>query len=121
MLKFSSNVVERGLRSEPEYAASADLIITELCVPDKVLALLHSPYGNYVIQRALTVVHPTAVRLAAVIAPHIPALRATPYGKKLERLVVSQACHTAQMVQYRDLLSVDAQQPQWPSTAAASY
>ena len=52
MQKFSSNVIEKGLRWEPEFAPTAALIVTELSVTDKTPALLHSPYGNYVIQKA---------------------------------------------------------------------
>jgi len=87
MQKFSSNVIEKGLRGEPEYAECASLIVMELAVTDKAKALLHSPYGNYVIQKALTVPHWSTLQLASTIRPHLPALRSTPYGKKLEKLV----------------------------------
>lgn len=96
MQKFSSNVIEKGLRWEPEFAPCASLIVSELANTDKTRALLHSPYGNYVIQKALTVPSPSTVDLAAAIRPHLPALRNVPYGKKLEKLV-KQAYMTAGM------------------------
>jgi len=87
MQKFSSNVIEKGLRCDHEYSDCAELIIQELASTDRIKALLHSPYGNYVIQKALTVPHKVTVDLAAAIRPHLPALRSIPYGKKLEKLV----------------------------------
>jgi len=51
MQKFSSNVVEKGLRWEPEFAQCAAIIISELAVTNKIYAVLLSPYGNYVLQK----------------------------------------------------------------------
>jgi len=117
MQKFSSNVVEKGLRAEPEYADCANLIISELAFMDKTKALLHSPYGNYVIQKALMVPLPVTGQLAASIRPHLPALRSIPYGKKLEKLV-KHACLAVEMGQPH-MLQVDcaANHPWGPSFA----
>merc|ERR1719498_1351509 len=74
MQKFSSNVVEKGLRWEKEFLPCASLIVRELAQSDKIKALLHSPYGNYVIQKALAVPDPRTIDLAASIRPHLPSL-----------------------------------------------
>ncbi|XP_068649784.1 uncharacterized protein [Aristolochia californica] len=80
--KYSSNVVEKCLKH-----AGGDKqahIIQELINSSDFGQILQDPYGNYVVQSALAnskgVIHAAFVE---AIRPHIPALRSSPYGKKV--------------------------------------
>jgi len=106
MFKFASNAIEKGLRAEPAYAESTGMIIGELVSSDKAKELIHSPYGNYVVQKALAMPHPMTIHLANVMQPHIPALRFTTYGKKLCKLV-RQARATAEALWPDNLPPID--------------
>ncbi|KAG9452024.1 hypothetical protein H6P81_004928 [Aristolochia fimbriata] len=80
--KYSSNVVEKCLKHAGE--DKAILIIQELINNSEFGQILQDPYGNYVVQSALAnskgVIHSALVE---AIRPHIPALRSSPYGKKV--------------------------------------
>ncbi|KAJ6836514.1 pumilio-like protein 12-like isoform X1 [Iris pallida] len=80
--KHSSNVVEKCLK----YACEADRskIIQELMNSPRFLQILQDPYGNYVIQSALKQCKGTLhALLVDAVKPHEPALRSSPYGKKV--------------------------------------
>jgi len=87
MQKFSSNVIEKGLRWEPAFFNTTTIIIAELAAITNIKPLLHSPYGNYVLQKALAVPHPATLQLAHAILPVLPEVQSVSYGKKMERLV----------------------------------
>eukprot|EP00252_Welwitschia_mirabilis_P019721 TRINITY_DN4646_c0_g1_i4.p1 TRINITY_DN4646_c0_g1~~TRINITY_DN4646_c0_g1_i4.p1 ORF type:complete len:925 (-),score=199.35 TRINITY_DN4646_c0_g1_i4:717-3491(-) len=82
MQKFSSNVVEKCLKiaSDEERAN----IVHELITSTHLGQLLQDPYANYVVQCALSVckgsLHST---LVDAIRPHLPALRSSPFGKRI--------------------------------------
>mmetsp|Transcript_41427 Transcript_41427/g.67226 ORF Transcript_41427/g.67226 Transcript_41427/m.67226 type:complete len:777 (+) Transcript_41427:101-2431(+) len=87
--KFSSNVVEKCLQ-----LADADIramIVQELANPERISRLLQDPYANYVVQRALSVVsgQPLAM-LVDSIRPHLPSLRNTPYGKRIQSKILKK-------------------------------
>ncbi|KAI4383654.1 hypothetical protein MLD38_009463 [Melastoma candidum] len=82
MQKYSSNVVESCLKlAEEEHR---EYIVQELIQSPRLDQVLQDPYGNYVIQSAITT-SKGALRAAIVkaIKPYIPALLTNPYGKKV--------------------------------------
>ena len=86
MQKFSSNVVEKCLKlgEGPELEECLAAIVRELTNSPTLEKLLQDPYGNYVVQSALTV---TSGQLHADlvdrIRPHVPAIRSSPFGKRI--------------------------------------
>eukprot|EP01018_Ginkgo_biloba_P011409 Gb_41364 [translate_table: standard] len=82
MQKFSSNVVEKCLKLSAE--ENRKHIILELINSSRLGQLLQDPYANYVVQSALAVskgaLHDTFVE---AIRPHFPALRSSPFGKRI--------------------------------------
>lgn len=82
MQKYSSNVVEKCLKYGGEERRTR--IIKELISNSSLDQILLHPYGNYVIQAALNsskgALH---AALVEVIDPHVPALKTSPFGKKV--------------------------------------
>lgn len=90
MQKFSSNVVEKCLQ-----LASRDLrrlIIVELMTDaDTTKRLIFDSFGNYPVQRALLVAEsPQLEQLCEAIRPHLPALKASPYGKRIHSKIIKR-------------------------------
>ena len=84
--KFSSNVIEKCL--EVATPAVQNLIIEEIMQAATLSLLLQDPYGNYVIQTALNIARPDQYRkLVEEIKPRLPALRNTPYGKRIQNKI----------------------------------
>ncbi|KAI1175725.1 ARM repeat-containing protein [Nemania sp. FL0916] len=80
--KFSSNVVEKCLRCASE--KSKEVMIEELLVPGEMANVLRDGFGNYVVQTALEHSSPQLKhRLVEAIRPLLPAIRSTPYGRRL--------------------------------------
>uniref|UniRef100_A0A7S1TMF1 PUM-HD domain-containing protein n=1 Tax=Erythrolobus australicus TaxID=1077150 RepID=A0A7S1TMF1_9RHOD len=88
--KFSSNVIEKCLeQAPPDYRA---LLIGELISSEELVGrLLFDAYGNYVVQRALTVAQsPQLEILCEAIYPHLPGLRSSPYGKRIQAKIMKR-------------------------------
>jgi hypothetical protein len=83
MQKFSSNVVEKCLKLGVEEPRSR--LVRELTTSPHLGQLLQDQYANYVIQSALSVCKQGALHsgLVDAIRPHLPALRNSPYGKRI--------------------------------------
>ncbi|PIA54012.1 hypothetical protein AQUCO_00900530v1 [Aquilegia coerulea] len=82
MQKYSSNVVEKCLKFAGEDRRPR--IVQELITDSRLDQILQDPYGNYVIQAALSHSKGSAhAALVEAIRPHVPALRTSPYGKKI--------------------------------------
>nr|CAD21191.1 conserved hypothetical protein [Neurospora crassa] len=81
--KFSSNVVEKCLRcASPN---SKDRIVSEIMSQNEIKQLMQDSYGNYVVQTALDYATPSMKhQLVEAIRPHLPAVRATPYGRRIQ-------------------------------------
>jgi hypothetical protein len=63
-------------------------LVDELMDPRTLTGLLQDPYGNYVIQTALTVAQPQQrLQLTENIKPLLPALGNTPYGKRIQNKI----------------------------------
>ncbi|WPJ64845.1 hypothetical protein SMAC4_02457 [Sordaria macrospora] len=84
--KFSSNVVEKCLRcASPN---SKDMIVSEIMSQNEIKQLMQDSYGNYVVQTALDYATPGMKhQLVEAIRPHLPAVRATPYGRRIQAKV----------------------------------
>ncbi|CAD6449773.1 79d3e87a-06a9-425a-8ebf-7e366b9582fa [Sclerotinia trifoliorum] len=81
--KFSSNVIEKCLRCAQE--PSKDMLIEEMLQPNQLDSLLRDSFANYVIQTALDYANPNMkTRLIEAIRPHLPAIRTTPYGRRIQ-------------------------------------
>ncbi|KAH8820489.1 armadillo-type protein [Xylogone sp. PMI_703] len=81
--KFSSNVIEKCLRCAQD--PSKDMIVEEMLQPRELDSLLRDSFANYVIQTALDYANaPMKARLIEAIRPHLPAIRTTPYGRRIQ-------------------------------------
>ncbi len=81
--KFSSNVIEKCLRCAQE--PSKDMLIEEMLQPTELDRLLRDSFANYVIQTALDYANaPMKARLIDAIRPYLPAIRTTPYGRRIQ-------------------------------------
>ncbi|KAI9647455.1 hypothetical protein NHQ30_003840 [Ciborinia camelliae] len=81
--KFSSNVIEKCLRCAQE--PSKDMLIEEMLQPNQLDSLLRDSFANYVIQTALDYANLNMkTRLIEAIRPHLPAIRTTPYGRRIQ-------------------------------------
>ena len=81
--KFSSNVIEKCLRCAQE--PSKDMLIEEMLNPNELDRLLRDSFANYVIQTALDYANPVMKnRLIDAIRPYLPAIRTTPYGRRIQ-------------------------------------
>ncbi|XP_050369781.1 pumilio homolog 12 [Argentina anserina] len=80
--KYSSNVVEKSLKYAGE--ENRTRIIQELIENIRLDQIMQDPYGNYVIQAALSQSKGTLhSKLVEAIKHHVPVLRTSPYGKKI--------------------------------------
>ncbi|KAF9438305.1 hypothetical protein BGZ76_008693 [Entomortierella beljakovae] len=81
--KFSSNVIEKCIRvAEPE---TRKFLIEEMVNKARLDKLLRDSYANYVVQTALEFADPIQrAQLVECIRPLLPAIRNTPYGKRIQ-------------------------------------
>jgi len=88
--KFSSNVVEKCLQKGN--AETRSLLIDELISDSEVIGrLLHDAFGNYVIQRSLQLARsPQLEALCEAIRPHLPSLKSSPYGKRIQSKILKR-------------------------------
>jgi hypothetical protein len=80
--KFSSNVMEKCLERCSDRVK--EHYLAEMSDPDRIRELIMDPFGNYVVQRALSVAtHAQAIRLVEAMKPHLLASQASgPYGQR---------------------------------------
>jgi hypothetical protein len=80
--KFSSNVMEKCLERCTDRVK--ECYLEELSDPERIRELMMDPFGNYVVQRALSVAtHAQAVRLVEAMRPHlISSQPGAPYGQR---------------------------------------
>ncbi|MCJ1399136.1 hypothetical protein MMC11_002338 [Xylographa trunciseda] len=81
--KFSSNVIEKCLRgSEPQITT---MMIEEMLNANELEKMLRDSFANYVVQTALDYADAeTRNRLVEAIRPILPAIRQTPYGRRIQ-------------------------------------
>eukprot|EP00934_Nitzschia_sp_Nitz4_P000546 Nitzschia sp. Nitz4//scaffold76_size158648//49144//51696//NITZ4_002539-RA/size158648-processed-gene-0.263-mRNA-1//-1//CDS//3329557824//546//frame0 len=80
--KFSSNVMEKCLERCTDRVK--EQYLNELSDQDRIRELMMDPFGNYVVQRALSVAtHEQAIRLVEAMRPHLSATQpGTPTGQR---------------------------------------
>ncbi|KAJ3039073.1 hypothetical protein HDV00_012631 [Rhizophlyctis rosea] len=97
--KFSSNVIEKCIR-----VAHIDIrraLVNEILNKDRLNKLLGDCYGNYVVQTALDFADPMQRKqLVECIRPLLPAVRNTPYGKRLHSKLHREALSDLDMLYY---------------------
>jgi len=87
--KFSSNVVEKCLQMADDEMKAA--LLDEVCNDDAILRLLHDQFGNYVIQRSLTVSSiDMGTKLVNAIRPHLPALANSSGGRRITARILKR-------------------------------
>lgn len=80
--KFSSNVMEKCLERSNDWVQ--ELYLRELSVVGKIRELMTDPFGNYVVQRALSVAtHAQAVQLVEAMRPHLSCMQNTAGGRRI--------------------------------------
>jgi len=86
--KFSSNVIEKMIRGA-EPAAGATMV-DEFFKGNDLESMLRDQYANYVVQTALDHVDTeTRARLVNAIRPILPAVRQTPYGRRVQSKIAA--------------------------------
>ena len=80
--KFSSNVMEKCLRGAQ--SSVTRMMIEEMLNANELEKMLRDSFANYVVQTALDYADPdTKSRLIEAIRPILPAVRSTPYGRRI--------------------------------------
>ena len=80
--KFSSNVVEKCLRTSEQDVKRE--MIQEMLRPADMEKLLKDSFANYVVQTALDFADPeTKAQMIEVIRPILPAIKQTPHGRRI--------------------------------------
>ena len=80
--KFSSNVMEKCLRGAQ--SSVTRMMIEEMLNANELEKMLRDSFANYVVQTALDYADPdTKSRLVEAIRPILPAIRSTPYGRRI--------------------------------------
>ena len=90
--KFSSNVIEKCLRgAEPSVSR---MMIEEMLNSNELEKMLRDSFANYVVQTALEYADPeTKMHLTEAIRPILPAIRQTPYGRRIQSKIVGSEVH----------------------------
>jgi Pumilio-family RNA binding repeat len=77
--KFSSNVMEKCLERCSDRVK--EMYLQEMSDPEHIRELMMDPFGNYVVQRALSVAtHSQAIRLVEAMRPHLLATQVSGPG-----------------------------------------
>lgn len=85
--KFSSNVMEKCLRGAQPSVTK--MMIEEMLNANELEKMLSDCYANYVVQTALEYADPeTKGRLIDAIRPILPAIRQTPYGRRIQSKIM---------------------------------
>ncbi|KAI9713362.1 MAG: hypothetical protein M1812_006640 [Candelaria pacifica] len=81
--KFSSNVIEKCLRTADP--STKRMMIEEMLNPNELEKMLRDSFANYVVQTAMDYADAdTKSHLIETIRPILPAIRATPYGRRIQ-------------------------------------
>lgn len=85
--KFSSNVIEKCLRGADTNVTR--VMIEEMLNANELEKMLRDSFANYVVQTALDYADPeTKTRLTDAIRPILPAIRQTPYGRRIQSKIM---------------------------------
>lgn len=117
--KFSSNVIEKCLRGAEPHVTT--MMIEEMLNANELEKMLRDSFANYVVQTALDYADPeTRNCLVEAIRPILPAIRQTPYGRRIQSkiLVVESQGHPSGVSTPHDVSS-PGQIPLGRQTSAA--
>lgn len=88
--KFSSNVIEKCLRSadmESKYG-----LIEEMLQGNELEKMLRDSFANYVVQTALEFADPAMkTRMTEAIRPILPSIKQTPYGRRIASKILGSS------------------------------
>lgn len=85
--KFSSNVIEKCLRGAQ--SSVTRMMIDEMLNANELEKMLSDSYANYVVQTALEYADAeTRTKLVDAIRPILPAIRQTPYGRRIQNKIM---------------------------------
>ncbi|KAJ5571169.1 Armadillo-like helical [Penicillium sp. DV-2018c] len=80
--KFSSNVIEKCLRTADDYMKTA--MIEEFLAPNELEKMLRDSFANYVVQTAMDFCNAeTRTRIIEAVRPILPSIRQTPHGRRI--------------------------------------
>ena len=80
--KFSSNVIEKCLRTAPSYIRRQ--MIEEMLTGNELEKMLRDSFANYVVQTAMDFAdYETRTRIIDAIRPILPSIRQTPHGRRI--------------------------------------
>lgn len=86
--KFSSNVIEKCIRTADPQSRSA--LVDEMLVPSELEKMLRDSFANYVVQTAMDFADPEyRTKLVEAIRPILPAIRQTPHGRRIAGKILS--------------------------------
>ncbi|OAT01602.1 RNA-binding protein [Blastomyces dermatitidis ER-3] len=86
--KFSSNVIEKCIRTADPQSRSA--LVEEMLVPSELEKMLRDSFANYVVQTAMDFADPEyRTKLIEAIRPILPAIRQTPHGRRIAGKILS--------------------------------
>ncbi|KKZ64637.1 hypothetical protein EMCG_09445 [[Emmonsia] crescens] len=86
--KFSSNVIEKCIRTADQQSRSA--LVEEMLVPSELEKMLRDSFANYVVQTAMDFADPEyRTKLIEAIRPILPAIRQTPHGRRIAGKILS--------------------------------
>lgn len=80
--KFSSNVIEKCLRTADAYLRRQ--MVDEILAGNELEKMLRDSFANYVVQTAMDFADPdTRARIVDGIRPILPSIRQTPHGRRI--------------------------------------
>jgi len=93
--KFSSNVIEKMIRGAEQ--SMTTMMIDEMLGGSDLESMLKDQFANYVVQTALDYAEVDArQRLVDAIRPMLPAIRQTPYGRRIQsKITATETAGTA--------------------------
>jgi len=104
--KFSSNVIEKVFDFSDE--PTKETMVKELARPEIIETLLFDMYGNYVIQKALSVAkQPFFDQYIQTIVPLIDKLRGVPFGTKLYHKLISTYPEISNLHSQRNMVRIN--------------
>lgn len=104
--KFSSNVIEKVFEFSDE--KTKELMVAKLSDPEIVQTLLFDMYGNYVVQKALSVAkEPHYSKYIQTIVPIIDKLKTVSFGPKLYHKLINTYREIGNLVDQRNMMKMN--------------
>jgi len=105
--KFSSNVMEKGIRTAHD--GTRRLMIEEMLHPVELHKMLRDSFANYVVQTAMDYADDDMkIALIEAIRPVLPAIRHTPHGRRIQTKIQDYDIRNGDTAVYAALSAQDA-------------